>query len=196
MLGRAEDATLKGVDIAARAIQQIDCAKLQQKPELIIRGAPVGAGTALREKLAKDHDGLGVRVKEYSAEAGQIEGDFRSAALSLMPSRREGFGLVALEALSVGTPVLVSENSGFAELLKTLMEPYEWDHYIVETPDDCECAARNWRDRIFNELRDVDASIRRAKKLSDILAEALTWRASCDDLMAKLDSVLPQSPKP
>jgi len=97
--------------------------------------------------------------------------------------------------LSVGTPVLVSENSGFAELLKTLMEPYEWDNYIVETPEDCELAAQNWRDKIFNELRDVDAAIRRAKKLADILAEALTWRKSCDSLMAALDFTLLHSPR-
>ena len=35
-----------------------------------------------------------------------------------MPSRTEGFGLTALEALSAGIPILVSGNSGFAEALK------------------------------------------------------------------------------
>ncbi|MBU1691651.1 MAG: glycosyltransferase [Gammaproteobacteria bacterium] len=189
MLGRAEDEELKGVDIAARAIQQIDRAKLQHKPELIIRGAPVNTGTALQKKLASDYPGLGVRVKEYSAKAGQIEADFRSAALALMPSRREGFGLVALEALSVGTPILVSENSGFAELLKTLTKPHEWGNYIVETPDDLEKAGQEWQDKIFNELRDVDASIRRANKLADILAEILSWRTSCKSLMAELNII-------
>ena len=34
--------------------------------------------------------------------------------LAIMPSRTEGFGLIALEALSASLPILVSGNSGFA----------------------------------------------------------------------------------
>ena len=37
-----------------------------------------------------------------------------------MPSRTEGFGLTALEALSAGLPILVSGNSGFAHALRHL----------------------------------------------------------------------------
>ena len=39
-----------------------------------------------------------------------------------MPSRTEGFGLTALEALSAGLPVLVSRNSGIGKALKKV--PY------------------------------------------------------------------------
>ena len=42
--------------------------------------------------------------------------------LVIMPSRAEGFGLVALEALSAGLPVLVGKNSGFAQAITDL--PY------------------------------------------------------------------------
>ena len=35
--------------------------------------------------------------------------------LAIMPSRSEGFGLVALEALSAGLPILVGSKSVFAE---------------------------------------------------------------------------------
>jgi glycosyltransferase involved in cell wall biosynthesis len=34
-----------------------------------------------------------------------------------MPSRHEGFGLVALEAISAGVPVLVSKESGLGRML-------------------------------------------------------------------------------
>ena len=37
--------------------------------------------------------------------------------LSVIPSRTEGFGLTALEALSACLPFLVSQNSGFADTL-------------------------------------------------------------------------------
>ena len=35
-----------------------------------------------------------------------------------MPPRTEGFGLVALEAMSAGLPVLASANSGFGEVMQ------------------------------------------------------------------------------
>ena len=38
-----------------------------------------------------------------------------------MPSRTEGFGLAALEALSAGLPVLVSGNSGIGKALKNVL---------------------------------------------------------------------------
>ena len=37
-----------------------------------------------------------------------------------MPSRTEGFGLTALEALSAGLPILVSGNSGFGDALRSV----------------------------------------------------------------------------
>ena len=37
-----------------------------------------------------------------------------------MPSRTEGSGLAALEALSAGRPILVSGNSGFGDSLQNV----------------------------------------------------------------------------
>ncbi len=42
---------------------------------------------------------------------------FRQASALAMPSLREGFGLVVLEALACGTPVLVSDRAPFTEYL-------------------------------------------------------------------------------
>ena len=47
---------------------------------------------------------------------------FCEVDLVIMPSRTEGFGLAALEALSAGLPVLVSGNSGLGEALQEV--PY------------------------------------------------------------------------
>ena len=50
------------------------------------------------------------RMKELSCEVGMV----------IMPSKSEGFGLVALEALSAGLPILVGSNSGFARVIKNI----------------------------------------------------------------------------
>ena len=49
-----------------------------------------------------------------------------------MPSRTEGFGLTALEALSAGLPVLVSSNSGFGEALSKV--PFG-SSFVIDSED-------------------------------------------------------------
>lgn len=48
----------------------------------------------------------------------QALGCIRDSSLVVMPSFHEGFGLVAWEAISLGIPVIVSDNSGVFDLLK------------------------------------------------------------------------------
>ncbi len=52
---------------------------------------------------------------------------FQSADLYVMPSVSEPFGLTALEAICNGTPVLVSKQSGVAEILKNALKVDFWD---------------------------------------------------------------------
>ena len=44
-----------------------------------------------------------------------------------MPSVSEPFGLVALEAISYGTPAIVSKQSGVGEILKNCFKVDFWD---------------------------------------------------------------------
>src|SRR5205807_1369605 len=60
---------------------------------------------------------LPVTVREYSEDLEAIQNDLRGASLLLMPSCVEGFGLVAMEAICMGVPILISEQSGIAEIL-------------------------------------------------------------------------------
>jgi len=63
---------------------------------------------------------------------GSLTGDdvhkaFSTADLYVMPSVSEPFGLVALESLKNGTPVLISKQSGVAEVLKHALKVDFWD---------------------------------------------------------------------
>ncbi|MBL0269432.1 MAG: glycosyltransferase family 4 protein [Chitinophagaceae bacterium] len=129
LVGRIEDYTLKGVDIAVRSMHNvytkwdIKTNGYLVKPKLIIRGLTVGTDDQLIKKLKEiESSNLRIQPKNYNAQTDVINEDIRKTALVLMPSRAEGFGLIALEALSNGRPILVSESSGFAMLLKRLTQ--------------------------------------------------------------------------
>ena len=190
VLGRADDYKLKGLDIAARALGKVVAEKnfIGTTPELIVRGAKPGTSTELWSRLKSecgDID-LPVRVREYSSSEEKIETDLRRAALLLMPSRREGFGLVAIEALSKGIPVLVSNTSGFGEVLHSSSSEIYTRNSVVTTPDDIEVAANNWANAIAMQLLDRTASFSRAAELSKHLAQTLGWDAAVRSLMERL----------
>lgn len=190
VLGRAEDYDLKGLDIAARALGIVVASKnfVGTTPELVVRGAKPGTSSDLRKRLQMECAGtdLAVRVREYDSSEETIDSDLRRAALLLMPSRREGFGLVAIEALSKGVPVLVSDKSGFGEILQRTASEVHVRNTVVTTPQEVEAAARNWASAIAMQLLDPAASFSRAAELSNHLAQTLGWNAAVRSLMDSL----------
>lgn len=191
VLGRADDCELKGLDIAAHALSYVIRDKRYggALPELIIRGASPGTGDELRRKLQGLCNGVDVQVKpkEYSSDEHTIESDIRRAALLLMPSRREGFGLVALEALAQGTPVLATDKSGFADIVLRLAPEHLALNTVVETPSDRDTAARNWADAISRQLTDKGAAFARAAELGQLLAREVNWDIAARKLMAEVE---------
>jgi glycosyltransferase involved in cell wall biosynthesis len=73
------------------------------------------AGDSLREQLGA--------IPENSRYAGwltprQLESYYRSAEIVVMPSRWEGFPLVAVEAMRAGRPVLATQVGGLPEIVE------------------------------------------------------------------------------
>ena len=63
---------------------------------------------------------------------GALRGDdvhkaFKTAKLYVMPSVSEPFGLVALESIKNGTPVLLSKTSGVSEVVQNALKADFWD---------------------------------------------------------------------
>ena len=52
---------------------------------------------------------------------------YRKSSIFVMPSVSEPFGITPLEAISNGTPAIISKQSGVAELLKNCIKINYWD---------------------------------------------------------------------
>jgi len=65
----------------------------------------------------------------FTGKVNRREADalYRSASCFVMPSLSEPFGLVALEAIAHGTPVVLSKQSGAAEVIEHAFKVDFWD---------------------------------------------------------------------
>ena len=114
--GDSEDFHIKGYDIAARAV-----AKLKNEEhffKLVFVGAPNGEEEKVKKRFVEEGISPRQLIVRRAKEREQLVKEFYEADLVIMPSRAEGFGLAALEALSAGLPVLVSGNSGIGKALE------------------------------------------------------------------------------
>ena len=101
----------------------------------------------------------------------------------LMPSRTEGFGLTALEALSAGLPVIVSKNSGFGEALGRV--PFGSSFAIdSEDPSAWTAAIKGTWDK------DRRTRLDETKVLRDNYGKRYSWSEQCKNLLDKMVSLL------
>ena len=116
--GDQEDFEVKGYNIAALAFA--DQRLKGKRYSLLFVGSPEGKQDEVREGLLKygiaDEQ---LTVREFVKSRERMKELFCEVDMVIMPSKSEGFGLVALEALSAGLPILVSSNSGFAKTKRT-----------------------------------------------------------------------------
>jgi rhamnosyl/mannosyltransferase len=88
----------KGLDVLARAMEQVDEVQLQMAGDGPLRSLfPQALGFVAHEELQRLYAG---------------------AAMLVLPSRSEGFGVVALEAMAAGLPVVASRVGGLAWLVE------------------------------------------------------------------------------
>jgi glycosyltransferase involved in cell wall biosynthesis len=138
-------------------------------PELVLAGGVAPACQPLLAELARPP--LAGRVRQVGYVTGsQREELYRRASLVVMPSFDEGFGLPALEALSIGIPVIVSSRGALPEVVG--------EAGTVVDPED----VAGWAsamDRILG-----DAALARDFAVKGIArARAFSWDASAARLM-------------
>ena len=96
------------------------------------------------------------------------------ADLYIMPSVSEPFGITALEAMSSGTPVMISKTSGVAEVVKSAIRVDFWD---IDKMAQSMLAVLKYRN-LSNAMSNIAVS--ESKKLTWEKTAAETYRAYCE----------------
>ena len=175
--GDSDDFRLKGYDIAARAVAEL---KHEERPfKLVFVGAPSGEEDKITQMLLDEGILRHQLIVRTAKEREQLPQQFFEADLVIMPSRTEGFGLAALEALSAGLPVLVSGNSGLGQALKEV--PYG-KHVVLNSED-----PREWAKEIKAVRRKGRlVRLKQASKLRERYAKKYQWEEQCRRLVERM----------
>jgi glycosyltransferase involved in cell wall biosynthesis len=185
LAGRAEDRDLKGLDIAATAFGLLPRTDAREQSQLVIQGAPLEGADALAADLAEMAGSrLKIHVAPYTEHPKQLALELGRASIAIMPSRREGFGLSGLEAISAGIPVLVSANSGLGELLADLGGTAA--DCVVVVDDDLAADSKRWSERIAALFDDRQAAFERAAEVRRQVSERCVWAQAAARLLGEL----------
>ena len=156
---------LKGVDLAVDAF--IEYQRRNNSGHLAIVGGPSGPGglDVVRELHHKiEGAGLVESVAFVAPQSHQMLSTwFRAADVTLVPSHSESFGLVALESMSCGTPIVASAVGGLTTLVDNGV-----NGRLMERRDPIE-----WADALEDVLEPARALALREASLS--LASNYTW---------------------
>ncbi|MDW5563861.1 MAG: glycosyltransferase family 4 protein [Methanomassiliicoccus sp.] len=171
----------KGLDVLVRAIAKL--------PRSAVRLDVVGAALDTEYLLSVGHvvaaEGLGevVRFHGRLAEKEKVE-MMCSADVLVMPSYHEGYGLVIVEAMAAGLPVIAPASGGAREIISDRREGF-----LCEGGDE-EGIAGNLRALINPSLRAEMSACARAR-----FEHLPTWETEMERARAYLERIVGQSPK-
>lgn len=167
--GRVEP--LKGIDtlLKAMALMQKHCPVLAEKLCVCIIGGDPWAETPDAEMARLQEMRLELGVENLVSFQGAKDQDelpnyYAAAEMVVMPSHYESFGMVALEAMAMGTPVIASEVGGLAFLVQ------DGENGFLVPSRDPEALA----ERIYTLLKDDDCR-RRLGRNAHQHAQQYAW---------------------
>lgn len=162
----------KGVDYFLRAAQRV----LQTRPNTVF--LVVGKGDMQQQLIMQAAQlGIGQRVIFTGfLQGAQLRAVYQMADAFVMPSVSEPYGLVALEAIASGTPVILSKQSGVSETLEHVMRVDFWD-------------VSKMAQQIITILSYPSIS-REMVQLSQRQVQGMTWDKAARRVLSVYDSVL------
>jgi glycosyltransferase involved in cell wall biosynthesis len=148
-------------------------ARLDQGLRLVLAGPDRGLERQVRE--AADRLGLSARVELRShVPKEELAALYRGAACLVFPSRYEGFGLPALEAMASGTPVVASTAGSLPEVVG--------DAGVLVEPGEPEALAAGVERALADRERLVAAGLERAGRF--------TWEETARRTLAVYEELL------
>ena len=163
-----------------------------KQPTIVVRGL---AWDKLQEQVDRLRSMTPLRrihleFYPYTTDRKDLIRNYQSSMCLIMPSATEAFGIVALEAIAAGLPIVVSSSSGIGQFLleqETILGGVPLpDDTVVDVSDEPAETAAMWANAVLRRLRDPTAAFAEAASLRDGLAKALTWSASTRTLVDSL----------
>ena len=110
---------LKGVEVLVRAFEQL----ADLDAQLLIVGGQHGSAQETREIGRLEHLAARLGVRERTQFVGAVPHEqlpmyYSAADVTAMPSSYESFGLVAVESLACGTPVVATRVGGLTSIVR------------------------------------------------------------------------------
>ncbi|CAH1252527.1 Hypp938 [Branchiostoma lanceolatum] len=163
---------LKGYDLSAKAMGKV----IKRRPNTKWRARGIkhedfSESKAIIQANISKFEFAPFTPLKYSTQE-DLSRDMQQAHVVLMPSRAEPFGLVGLEAIAAGVPVLVSDKSGLAWFLG---KDSDLDRPIVKIEEDDDKAAETLAERIVEILENGRKEFDAAKKLKKNLLDSEYW---------------------
>ncbi|XP_078611060.1 uncharacterized protein LOC144881704 [Branchiostoma floridae x Branchiostoma japonicum] len=166
---------LKGFDLAVEALSIV-----AQKMRVKLRVRGVDKDDIQVTKAILEHcksANLQITFLPFGTQK-DICKDMLQSHLVLMPSRAEPFGLVGLEAIAVGVPVLISDKSGLADLIIKFARRYHNCIVETDTGGDEQRNVGNWARCIERVLRHCEAEFETAANMKRELLSTRYWEES------------------
>jgi D-inositol-3-phosphate glycosyltransferase len=186
-VGRIEP--LKGIETLLRAIALIapEIPHRQEDFSLIIIGGAPGAGVdqTNAELIRLQQLGVELGIEDLVGFQGAQDQDtlvyyYSAAEMLIMPSHYESFGMVALEAMACGTPVVASKVGGLAFSVQD-----GETGFLVPGGDPVALAAR------IQQLLTDDQLRRRLGQQATRWARRYSWTAVAEQVLDVYDAVRP-----
>lgn len=198
LVGRMEDALLKGADLGCKAVKKV---AIEQRADgrdrkLTLRGFDPKKAQTEFDQIGPFSDYQSyVRLEPYTPLEADIHEDMRTASVVLMPSRVEGFGLTGFEAIAAGVPVVVALDSGLGRYLiesarKGLIDVTTVERCVAATAPDGDALVDEWAAKIHGLLADRDDALVRAEVLRRTLEDVLNWQTAARALSQAIEDVL------
>ncbi|MGY0059359.1 glycosyltransferase family 4 protein [Streptomyces sp. LZ34] len=190
LFGRADD-PLKGAKLAAEAAGRLHAEGVDL--QLTVLGAQPSQVRA-QERALSDIARFPVKVKPFTPDRSLIEAEIRGADLVMMPSKHEGFGLVATEAAGFGVAVAVGSNTGAGMFFSNVRRVPEHlgQPSVVRVPpgSNDQQLVELWTAHIKSRLSPDSLAQTRAfaLELREFLGKNYTWKHSAE----AMDSTITQ----